>query len=209
MSSYTNKTIQCKCCGFTYKAKILKGFFNSTAADLDTYTHSPAVYDRVIECPSCGYSTEKFGAEVSHEVIEFIHSDEYQRIVRDESLSNVYRKNYLSGLIYEFKHDYKSAAHYFLYTYWITRESSMACDKLLNKVIDNLKRYLESNMDISAAILMIDCMRQLSSFEEAEETAKSLEHYLQNDYDKKLIGYELVLIRNRDNQPHSQSEVVS
>lgn len=209
MSSYTNKTIQCMCCGFTYKAKILKGFFNSTVADLDTYTHSPAVYERVIECPSCGYSTEKLGAEVSHEVIEFIHSEEYQRIVRDESLSDVYRKNYLSGLIYEFKHEYKSAAHFFLYAYWITREASMACDELLNKVIDNLKRYLESNMDISAAILMIDCMRQLSSFEEAEETAQSLEHFLRNEYDKKLIGYELVLIRSRDNKPHSQSEAVS
>ena len=64
-------------------------------------------------------------------------------------------------------------------------------------------------MDISAAIMMIDCMRQLSSFEEAEETAISLEHYLQKEYDKKLIEYELVLIRNRDNKPHSQSEVVS
>lgn len=36
MSSYTNKTIQCMCCGFTYKAKILKGFYNSAVADLDT-----------------------------------------------------------------------------------------------------------------------------------------------------------------------------
>lgn len=209
MSSYMNKTIQCMCCGFTYKAKILKGFYNSAVADLDTYTHSPAVYDKVIECPSCGYSTEKIGAEVSHEVIEFIHSDEYQKIVRDESLSNVYKKNYLSGLIYEFKHEYKNAAHYFLHAYWITREASKTCDELLVKVINNLKRYLENNMDISAAIMMIDCMRQLSSFEEAEETAISLEHYLQKEYDKKLIEYELVLIRNRDNKPHSQSEVVS
>lgn len=197
------------CCGFTYKTKILKGFYNSAVADLDTYAHLPAVYDRVIECPSCGYSTDKISVEVPREVMEFVHSDDYQKIAKDDSLSYVYKKNYLSALIYEYKHEYKNAAQHFLHTYWITREESRACEVLLEKVINNLKRYLENNMDIPAAIMMIDCMRQLSSFEEAEETATSLKHYLQNEYDKKLIDYELDLIRYRDNKPHSQSEVVS
>jgi hypothetical protein len=197
------------CCGFTYKTKILKGFYNSAVADLDTYVHSPAVYDRVIECPSCGYSTDKIGAEVNREVMEFVYSDDYQKIAKDESLSNVYKKNYLSGLIYEYKRDYKNAAQYYLHAFWITREESKSCTDLLNKVINSLKQYLDSNMDIPAAIMMIDCMRQISSFEEAEETATSLKSYLQNEYDKKLIDFELVLIRQRDNKPHSQREVES
>lgn len=209
MSSYTIKSIQCMCCGFTYKTKILKGFYNSAVADLDTYTHSSVVYDRVIICPNCGYSTDKIGVEVPHDVMEFVHSEQYQKIAKDDSLSDVYKKNYLNAVIYEYKHEYKNAAQYFLHTYWMTREASKPCDELLNKVVDNLKRHLESNMDISAAIMMIDCMRQLSSFEEAEETAISLKQYLKNDYDKHLIDYELVLIRKRDNKPHSQSEVVS
>lgn len=209
MSSYTNKTIQCMCCGFSYTTKILKGFYNSVVADLDTYVHSPAVYDRVIECPNCGYSTDKIGAEVPPEVVDYVYSEGYQKIAKDESLSDVYKKNYLSALIYEYKHQYKNAARYFLHAYWITREESKSCTDLLNKVIDNLKQHLESNMDIPAAIMMIDCMRQMSNFDEAEETASSLKSYLQNEYDKKLIDYELDLIRHRDKKPHSQSEVES
>ena len=207
MSSYMNKTIQCMCCGFTYKTKILKGFYNSAVADLDTYAHSTVVYDRVIKCPSCGYSTDKFGMEVPRNVMEFVYSDDYQRIQKNAALSEEYKKSYLCALIYEYKHEYKNAAQHFLHAFWITREKTKACTDLLNKVIDNLKHYLESNMDIPAAIMMIDCMRQMSSFEEAEETAASLTGYLVNEYDKKLVDYELTLIRKSDSKPHSQSEV--
>lgn len=209
MSSYMNKNIQCMCCGFTYKTKILKGYYNSAVADLDTYAHSPAVYDKVIKCPSCGYSTDKTSMEVPHRVMAFVSSDDYQRILKDASLSEVYKKSYLSALIYEYKHEYRNAAQHFLHAFWITREEEKACTDLLNKVIENLKNYLESNKDIPAAIMMIDCMRQMSSFEEAEETATSLMDYLVSEYDKKLIDYELTLIRNSDSKPHSQSEVES
>lgn|GEM_PF-6504835 len=209
MSSYTNKTIQCKCCGFNYKTKILRGFFNSVVADLDTYAHSSVIFDRVVKCPNCGYSTEQMNAEVDEEVIAIVYSEDYQAIVKDVTLSDVYKKNYLCAFLHEFKHEYKEAALHYLRAYWITREEDNICQDLLVKVVDNMKCYLTSNMDISSALIMIDCMRQMSCFDEAEETAKSLNCYLRNDYDKKLILFELDLIKNRDNKPHSQSEVVS
>lgn len=209
MSSYTNKAIVCTCCGFQYKAKLLKGFYLSTAADLDTCVHHPAVYDQVIECPHCGYATDQISAAIDKDVINFVRSPEYQEIVHSNAFSDVFRKNYLCALIYEQKHNYKKAAQHYLYGYWISRDEANAYTNLLHKVVAHLKRHLETNMDIPAAMMMIDCMRQMSDYNEAEETALSLRDYIHNEYEKKLVDFELVLIHLKDNKPHSQSEVVS
>lgn len=206
MSSYVLKKIRCKCCGNEFEGKLLKGFYNSDLGDLDGFPHNPAVFDRVVVCPACGYATDRIQAEVDDFIANVVHSDKYQKIFSSEQ-PDVIKKELLNAMLKKEKGLYREAAFSYLRIYWNQRGTRQYDEKALTEAVQCFSKYLEKNMDIDAAIVLIDCQRQHADFAEAGETASSLLPYVEGTEYEKLVEFELQLISEQDMSPHSKSEV--
>ena len=207
MPKYTTIKHSCKCCGKPFEAKVLLGYYNDFCADLDTYPHNPAVYDNVVVCPSCGYAAENIKAEPDETAVKTVESGEYQKVFKDASLPETFKKQYLNALIHEACGEFPEAALSYLRAFWAKRENEDFDGNTLTKVIDLLSDWIEKNANFTAAVILVDCARQNSEFEYAEEVISSVYGYIDDEYIKAVLNFELELIKRRDNSPHSQSEV--
>lgn len=91
--------------------------------------------------------------------------------------------------------------------HWYAHDAHLSEDPFLEKAIDKLIEYLRENADVTAAMLLVDCLRQAGAFDEAHETAESLLRYLDDDRLTDITRFELKLIENRDPDSHLESEV--
>lgn len=208
MSSYVTKKITCSCCGKAFDVRLLKGFYNSFPLDLDTCPHNPAIFDKVVMCPACGYATDQVRADANDAVTNTVASEVYQKMVSDAELPIILKKEFLNAMIKERLGRYREAAFSYLRAYWYQREQDYYDEAALDTVIKLLSMYLEENMDIDAAIVLIDCQRQHADFADAKETALSLASYIDRDSYKRIIDFEIQLIVAGDRRPHSQREAL-
>ena len=101
MEKYLDYEAECPVCGHLYKGKRLSGFYVNHPADLDTNPHLPAVFDRVMLCPVCGYAAEDLRKPVTGAVKPVVTSEAYQRILHDRGLSENTRKMLLHSVLSE------------------------------------------------------------------------------------------------------------
>lgn len=207
MASYIEKPFQCKCCGKESTAKIVRGCFVNQKPDLDSYPHHPAIYDRVITCPYCGYAAERINTCVSEKNKVVVCSDEYQSIFTAKDIPYVVKKNRLYAMLCIKNGKYREAAFSYLRAYWYLRDIGAKDLLLLKESIDAFTLYLSDKRDVNAAIVLIDCMRQMGCQAEALESAESLEHFVTDEWLLRVIGYEKELIEKGDVEPHSIDEV--
>ena len=211
MPSYVNKTIVCNCCGKRFQAKLLKGFFNEHPLGLDGNPHHPAAYDRVTACPHCGYSSSNMNAAVSAEIRSIVNSSKYKDVLGNPFFDDTTKKLLLAGHIAAKKADYLEAAYCYLMAMW--HFSEIDSDKVGNareKAITYFSRYLSQTRDDEMALVLIDLLRQASRFEEAAETASSLEEYVSTDAGvMRMLMFEKSLIEKKDTSTHSVKEVLA
>ena len=207
MASYLKKKIVCSCCGKPFEADLLRGFFSNQVPDLDGNRHEPAAFDKVIICPNCGYSTDNISEKISFEGKEMVSSESYQILFRNDDINTVLKKQLLFAMVKEAEGKDKKAALAYLAAYWISKNLGEKNEDFLEKAVNRLMIHLEEHEDHTGALILIDCLRQLSRFEEAEETADSLYPFVQNRALSDVVRLEQELIRLQDAEPHSQSEV--
>ncbi len=211
MSSFVKKKIKCMCCGKIYKADMLKGYsvFGNDEVDLDTNPHNPALYNRVLLCPHCGYATAEPYTMISREVKLLIKEDNYKEILKSKQYDDVCKKLLLAGFLAVKIKNVKEAAYNYLLSYWYMKEHDISgYEKARRKSIKNFERYLIKNPDFEMAMILIDLLRQEGLFDEATETLLSLDGYItDNDILKKISKYEKELISRRDSESHKLEEV--
>lgn len=205
MANYRNKKLKCGCCGTVFDAKVLCSYYNTSDIGLDLNPHTEAVFESIVQCPSCGYTSlaiQKPAFISRSQVAGFCEST-----TRNFSDSIVQRA-VLGALIAEASKDYKTAGMLYLMSYWRTLGVAKEGDKhLLSKATENQEKYLVENQDIDTAIVYIDCLRQLKMFEQAKETATDLAQYINDAHRLSILEYEQRLIGRNDCAPHSLSEV--
>lgn len=104
--------------------------------------------------------------------------------------------------------DAKEAGYNYLLAYWYLKETNTAnADKACEKAIRNFERYLMCNFDEEIAMILIDCLRQMKRFDEAIETANSLEPYISDNKLIAILLFEKKLISDNDCGTHRVSEV--
>lgn len=208
MSSYIKKTIKCLCCGKNYVVELLKGYSSYADVDLDTNPHNPALYDRVVLCPACGFATSKPYTVITEDLKASVKSTVYTDMLKNRQFDNIGKKLLLAGYLAVKEKDAKEAGYNYLLAYWYLKETNSAnADKACKKAIENFERYLECSYDEEIAMILIDCLRQMKCFDEAMETANSLEPYISNDKLMALLLFEKKLISNNDSETHRVSEV--
>ena len=173
---------------------------------LDRNPHTPVIYDTIIMCPHCEYSSANMNKPVVDSIKQFIYTAPYLELKKRLHHDSVLLRIVLSAKIYEESFDFKAAADTYLLGYWYSLESNARNAEYLSKAIQYYSVYLESNEDIDTAIALIDCLRQAGNFDEAKETAESLIPYVDSLQLKKIISYELQLIQRNDETPHLVSE---
>lgn len=209
MISYAYKNITCKCCGIDYKAKLLKGFYNDYIGDLDSYPNHPASYDAVIMCPNCGYVTDSVYQEINDDIRKYVGSTDYIELFTNSDFQEELKKMILWGYLFTKKGDYSGSAYAYLLAYWYMREHNTSKKyEMLDTSIEFMMKYLEKNIDIDSAIVLVDCLRQAQKYEEAIETLQSLSDYMDPlDVRFNILNYEKTLIESNDSMPHSLNEV--
>lgn len=208
MSSYIKKTIKCPCCGKKYVVELLKGYSAYMDMDLDTNPHNPALYDRIVLCPACGFATSKPYTAITEDLKTAVKSTAYTEMLKNRQFDNTVKKLLLAGYLAVKDKDAKEAGYNYLLAYWYLKETNSSnADKACEKAIKNFERYLKYNYDEEIAMILIDCYRQMRRFEEAMETVDSLEPYIQNENLKGILLLEKKLISNKDSGIHRVSEV--
>lgn len=209
MSSYRTCNITCGCCGHTYPARILQGYFQSGPVDLDLNPHRPEVYDQVVMCPSCGYASMRIWEPVMPGAAAQTESAEYQSIFHNPDLSDVRKKLLLAASIEQASGNAQGAGYLYLMECWYLAEQGLEQERAaaLKRAITEYTTYLTDMPDYHAAITLIDCLRQAGRFAEALESAESLRSYPLPEYLEVLVRYELELIATKDVGSHSQNEV--
>lgn len=210
MASYVNKTIVCNCCGKRFQTKMLKGFFSDHPLDLDSNPHHPAAYDRVTVCPQCGYSSSNMNAVVSADIRNIVNSAKYREVWESLYYDATTKKLLLAGHLSAKKADYLEAAYCYLMAMWHFAE--LNSDKAINareKAINYFSKYLSRTRDDEMALVLVDLLRQASRFEEAVETAASLEEYVSTNAGiMRVLKFEKDLIEKKDTSTHSVKEVL-
>lgn len=206
--SFATKNIVCKCCGEEFQARVLKGFFSANV-DLDSNPHQPELYEKAVLCPHCGYATSRINAEVDCEVRDAVSSPEYRKILMDETVPGPMRRLVLDARLMGLRHDDKSAGYQYLLASWYAREHRREYAELLKKAAEYLSEYLDCNADTDTAVVLIDCLRQLGWFADANEAAESLAAYVSDPGIERILRYEQALVNAGDVQPHSRNEVPS
>lgn len=209
MASYIKKKITCMCCSKKHEVNLLKGYLVEDVVDLDTNPHNPALYDRVILCPNCGYATAEPYTAIDDTVRVLVEGDNYKEILSKHQYDDTSKKLLLAGYLSVKKRNAKEAGYNYLLAYWYLKEKhSNDAHKACEKAIKNFERYLISNEDLNIAMIVIDCLRQMQRFDDALETANSLESYIHdNPKIKSILVYEKKLIINKDADTHRMSEV--
>ena len=209
MEKYLDYEAECPVCGHLYKGKRLSGFYVNHPADLDTNPHLPAVFDRVMLCPVCGYAAEDLRKPVTGAVKPVVTSEAYQKILYDRGLSENTRKMLLHSVLSEKAGNFGKAAYSALCAYWSRKEEGVKDLVILKRAETFYEEYLKKTQDVDAAILLIDLQRQAGNFEEAAETAGSLLPFVQDAYRRAVIQFEQELIFRKDSESHSQAEVTA
>ncbi len=211
MASYVKKNITCMCCGKKYEANMLKGYSvdDDANTDLDTNPHSPALYDRVLLCPYCGYATAEPYTAISDELKALICEDNYKAVLNNKAYDDVCRKLLLAGYLSVKRRNAKEAGYNYLLAYWYMKEKGiLEFEKAREKAIKNFERYLGKNMDLEVAMILVDLLRQNSNFDEAKETVTSLKTFIDGNVDlEKIAVFEEKLIANNDSNIHRIGEV--
>lgn len=207
MASYIPKRVKCQCCGHVFEENLLRGFFQNNAMGLDRNPHTPAVYDTIVLCPQCGYATRHLNKPVSEQVKVYVQSSVFCQLKESLPYNDPLSKFVLCANILGETGDFKSAADTYLMGHWYALDKAEATDAFLPKAIECYSHYLEKHQDIETAIVLIDCLRQAGRFDEANETAQSLQPYIKIERLQRIVSYELQLISSRDAKPHLVSEV--
>lgn len=205
MANYRNMELHCGCCGTVFDAKVLRSYYNSSDIGLDLNPHNEAVFDSIVQCPSCGYTSlaiQKPAIVSRSQVAKLLEST-----TRDYS-DSIVQKAVLGALIAEASKDYRTAGLLYLMSYWRTLNGEKEDGRhLLLKATENQELYLVENQDVDTAIVYIDCLRQLEMFDQAAETAIDLSQYVNDAQRLSILEYERKLIERNDCAPHSLSEV--
>lgn len=101
MASYVEKTITCMCCGKKYDVKMVKGYSvdNNEDIDLDTNPHNPALFDRVLLCPFCGYATAEPYSILPDEIKTLVGDANYKEVLNNRLYDDNCRKLLLAGYL--------------------------------------------------------------------------------------------------------------
>jgi uncharacterized protein (DUF2225 family) len=208
MSSYVKKTIVCPCCGNNHTFSMLKGYSPCSDVDLDTNPHNPALYDRVIMCPNCGYSTSKPYSSISDGIKSVVKSSVYTDMLNNKMFDNISKKLILAGYLAVKERDAKEAGYDYLLAYWYLKETnSSEANRACEKAIKNFERYLNKSQDEEIALIIIDCYRQMKRFNDAMETIESLEQFVGDSKVKQILLFEKSLVESGDYESHRLSEV--
>lgn len=211
MSSFVKKTITCVCCGEKYEISMMKGYsaVENSCIDLDTNPHSPALYERVILCPNCGYATAEPYTLIPDDIKVLVKDDNYQNILKSKQYDDTCRKLLLAGYLSVKNRNAKEAGYHYLLAFWYMKEHGFAeFEKAREKAIKNFERFLKETPDYEVAMILVDLLRQSERFDEAMETLISLKQYIANNNVLKNVSlYEEKLIKSKDSKSHRLEEV--
>lgn len=206
MANYFKKALRCGCCGASFEANVLAGLYQGTTTGLDTNPHQPAIYDLYIACPGCGYSGVNI-SKADQKTVDYVLSDDYKSLIRATQEDDILRRIKGAAAIAAHQKDFKAAGYANLVLSWYLRDKELPPAEALTQCIDCYCRYLSVTRDYDVAIILIDCMRQIAHFDEADETARSLLEYVKDARLLAIIKYERALIAKKDTSPHLISEV--
>lgn len=211
MASYVKKTITCMCCGKKYEVNLLKGYSveDNDMLDLDTNPHNPALFDRVLLCPFCGYATATPYSALPDEIKVIVNDANYKEVLNNRLYDDNCRKLLLAGYLSVKRRDAKEAGYNYLLAYWYMRDSGISgSERAREKAIKNFERYLLKTMDCEVAMILVDLLRQSERFEEAKETVLSLESYIADNAELvRIAELEKKLILKKDSDIHKVGEV--
>lgn len=215
---------KCACCGKEVEVDIIEScYINDTYLD---GTSNIDFGDNIQECPNCHYVNIDIEKSMPNmdEIKQQVQSEEYQeqnQLYNDDSTLNIIQRcsafynlynnsqyeDYMYNSILALLSMCRKLNHIELYDDEITYRKY---------AIDLFEQYFDLNMeqiDFYKGLLYLDCLRQISDFEGAEEMIEVLKQTYDNESifdspkDYILLVFEKQLIDNKDNKPYKMSEV--
>lgn len=204
MPSYIKKKVKCGCCNNESEITVLRGLYRREAMELDTYPGKEAAFDKIEECPVCGYAGHHISEEANEAIKNYVASGAH----RDVGVTDPTERRLLAAArISEVRKDLKNAAYDYLLLSWYRRDTGADGRAAMQQAASLYASYLENHADVDPAITYLDIERQLGNFREAEETADSLDAFVTDGFRKGLIAKEKELIAAGDCGRHSVNEV--
>ncbi|MGN1346495.1 MAG: hypothetical protein ACI4V1_06895 [Eubacteriales bacterium] len=203
MARYFSKNVICPLCGKEFAAQLLAGFTQSGPSGLDGNPHDPAIFDRVTLCPHCGYATANIRRPAYPGAEKWVQTENYREMLRSRKYGEEGKKLLLAGFLARKAGDHSESAYCYLSAWWyLTENRSPEAGRALKQAIEQYRLYLAEEENHAAALVLIDLLRQAGEFDEASETADSLENYLEDPEHRDILRIERKWIGLRDSRAH-------
>lgn len=203
------KQFVCPVCGKKFTAEIAPDLDEPERVGLDTNTHNPLQFEKVVICPECGYSSAQYANNEDQEIIDFVNSEEYKSLLKSE-WSEGFKKWMLAGFVSKFAGYHFDAGYEFMTAGWYIREFGGDTDDLVyafNMAVSEFATYVDESNELKPALILLDLLRQTGDFEKATDFAFGLKDSEVDDQTKKIIDFELECISKKDITEHYMDEV--
>lgn len=207
MSKYIDKDTKCALCGNSSRQHILVSMSYSDSG-LDQRPYSKDVYSKILQCPVCGYSSLDIERPLSKTEMEVFlapqHKKFLQQLPNDETGIRLSSAAYVSSRA---GNDNASFLWLLSSWYWYDAEMKDYAEASRKEAICSLETEISVRQDFTKAIVLMDCYRQLSMWDDAEAGIDVLLPFFKGtEPEHKVLDYERRLISRHDPLPHSISE---
>ena len=123
MARYFRKNVVCPLCKKEFFADLLAGFTQNGASDLDGNPHEPAIYDRVVLCPHCGYSTAHLRRPAYPNSEKWVQSENYREMLGTRKYGEEGKRLLLAGFLARKAEDHLESGYCYLTAWWYLSEN--------------------------------------------------------------------------------------
>lgn len=188
------KHITCPCCGREVDIPLDK---YSTGFDFNYSILINSIeefFNLVDICPECG-AVMLFDNGFSDEMREYVQSDEYKKILNDNTIEEGLKKWILLGLLSDNDENYTEAGIAFVkaYDYMELKEMEVDC-RLIEKAASCFLTAADEYTSFIDSILAIDCMRRDGEFDAARRFLDTVKETFNGEIVDEMVWQEDALL---------------
>ena len=193
---YANQVVKCGCCGKTVEVSAVVSRYRKDSG-LDQKPGNKMMLPSIQECPECHYCSNSLKAEVSENIKERVHSEDYQQnMAGNDSIDRGFLRLQAALVCTE---DEEKKAFFNLWSAWYCEweEKSALAENFRAKAVGFMEKMLEHTINISLMLIYIDSLRQLKEFEKAEEVIKDIEEDVKKNLSEDRMEYKVFMLEKR------------
>lgn len=201
-----SELITCPCCGHMFEVDIVLSMFQQDVY-LDGKPEKESQMTNIYECPSCHYLAIDMEKKVTDKVKEIVYSSEYKELLKDELTK------YKAAIMLS-EQETEQLILLLQLCWKLEFSGKLEQARLIRiQIAEHLGNMLNEEPKVEYALLYVEMLRLLDKLGEASNIVHNIKANIEmhKDSEPHIYNWYLLeneLIKQKDSEPHKQSEMV-